>query len=145
MQDLSKQSPNARLDEVNERKNIQYFEVERMKRKELITYSELINRTCRIQKKVVQASPIVYLVVPTSEGPLSKMLQNLRFGGVDDEDNRIIMEIALCKCKECLEVIIPMHIRSGDQRLETLRTGRFFGTFARSRSIHVCPSAMEEM
>ena len=82
----------------------------------MIAYPELINQTRRSQEKVVQAPPVAYLVVPTSEGPLSKIVQNLRFGGVDDDDNCIIMEIALCKCKECLEVMIRMLVPSEDRR-----------------------------
>ena len=29
---------------------------------------------------------------------------------MDDDDHRIIMEIAVCKCEECLEVIIRAHV-----------------------------------
>ena len=115
MQDLCKQSQNARLDEVNKNKNILKFEARRKKRKEMIAYHELINRTWRSQEEVVQAPPIMYLVVPILEGPLSKILQNLRFGEVDDKDNRIIMEIVVCKCEECLEVMIQAHAPSGNR------------------------------
>ena len=31
---------------------------------------------------------------------------------MDDEDNRIIMEIAMCKSEECLEVMIRAHVPS---------------------------------
>ena len=72
----------------------------------MIAYPKLINWTWRSQKKVVQAPPIAYLLIPILKGPLSKILQDLRFGGVDDEDNDIIMEIAMCKSEELLEVMI---------------------------------------
>ena len=72
----------------------------------MIAYPKKINRTWRSQEEVVQAPPIAYLVVPILKSPLLKIFQNLRFGGVDDEDNRIIMEIAVYKCEECLKVII---------------------------------------
>ena len=69
-------------------------------------YPKLIKRTWRGQEEVVQAPPIAYLVVSKLEGPLTKIHQDLRLGGMDDEDNRIIMKIALCKTEECLKVII---------------------------------------
>ena len=72
----------------------------------MIAYPKLINRTWRSQEDVVQAPPIAYLVVPILEGPLSKILQDLKFGGVDDVENHIIMKIVVCKSEECLEVII---------------------------------------
>ena len=34
---------------------------------------------------------------------------------MDDEDNRIIMEIAVCKCEECFKVIIQAHVLSGNR------------------------------
>ena len=83
----------------------------------MIAYPKLINRTWRSQEEVVQAPQIAYLVVPILEGPLSKILQDLRFGGMDDEDNRIIMKIAVCKTEECLEVIIRAHVRSGNYKI----------------------------
>ena len=121
MQGLQKQSQNARLDEVNKSKNISKFEAKRKKRKEMIAYPKLINRTWRSQEEVVQALPITYLLVSILKGPLLKILQNLRFGGVDDEDNRIIMEIVVCKCEECLEVMIQAHVPSGNCRIEDSR------------------------
>ena len=36
---------------------------------------------------------------------------------MDDEDNRIIMKIALCKIEECLEVIIQAYVPSGNGRV----------------------------
>ena len=80
----------------------------------MIAYSKLINWTWRSQEEVIQAPPIAYLVIPTLEGPLSKILQNLWFGGVDDEENCIIMEIVVCKCEECLEIIIRALVPSGN-------------------------------
>ena len=59
----------------------------------------------------------MYLVVPILEGPLSKILQDLRFRGMDDENNRIIMKIAICKIEECLEEIIRAHVPSGNCRI----------------------------
>ena len=81
----------------------------------MIAYPEFINRTWRSQEEVVQAPPIAYLVIPILEGPFSKILQNLKLGGVDDDDDRIIMEIVVCKCEECLEVIIRAHVPSGNR------------------------------
>ena len=72
----------------------------------MIAYPELINRTWRSQEEVVEAPPMAYLLVSILEGPLLKILQDLMFGGVDDEDNRIIMEIDVCKSEECLKVMI---------------------------------------
>ena len=72
----------------------------------MIAYLELMNQTWRSQEEVVQAPPIAYLVIPILKSPLSKILQNLRFDGMDDDDNRIIMEIVVCKCEKCLEVVI---------------------------------------
>ena len=83
----------------------------------MIAYPKLINRTWRSQEEVIQAPPIAYLVVPKLEGPLSKIPQDLRFGEMDDEDNHIIMKIALCKTEECLEVIIQAHVPSGNGRI----------------------------
>ena len=73
-------------------------------------YPKLINQTWRGQEEVVQAPPIAYLVVSKLEGPLSKIPQDLRLGEMDDEDNRIIMKIALCKTEECLVVIIRLYV-----------------------------------
>ena len=84
----------------------------------MIDYPKLINRTWRSQEEVVQAPPIAYLVVPILESPLSKILQDLRFGRVDDEDNHIIMKIVVCKSEQCLEVIIQVHVPSGNCRIE---------------------------
>ena len=81
----------------------------------MIAYPKLINHTWRSQEEVVQAPPITYLLVPILEGPLSKILQDLRFGEVDDEDNRIIMEIFVCKSEECFEVMIQAHVPSGNR------------------------------
>ena len=71
----------------------------------MIAYPKLINRTWKSQEEVVQAPPIAYLLIPILEGPLSKILHDLRFGGVDDEDNGIIIEIDVCKSEECFEVM----------------------------------------
>ena len=81
-------------------------------------YPKLIKWTWRGQEEVVQAPPIAYLVVSKLEGPLTKIPQDLRLGGMDDEDNRIIMKIALCKTEECLEVIIRSYVsrRNGKVR-----------------------------
>ena len=117
MQGLYKQSKNPTLDKVNKSKNISKFETRKEKKKDMIAYLKLINRTWRSQEEVVQAPPIAYLVVPKLEGPLLKILQDLRFGGMDDEDNRIIMKIVLCKIEECLEVIIRVHVPSGNGRI----------------------------
>ena len=87
----------------------------------MIAYAKLINQTWRSQEEVVQAPPIVYLLVPILKGPLLKILQNLWFGGVDDEDNCIIMEIVVCKCEECLEVMIRAHVPSGNHGIEESR------------------------
>ena len=84
-------------------------------------YSKLINRTWRGQEEVVQAPPIAYLVVSKLEGPLSKIPQDLRLSGIDDEDNRIIMKIALCKTKECLEVIIRPYVPRRNGRVRDSR------------------------
>ena len=65
----------------------------------MIANSELINRIWRSQEEVVQAPLIAYLLIPILKGPLLKILQDLRFGGVNDEDNRIIMEIVVCEVK----------------------------------------------
>ena len=122
MQGLRKQSQIAKLDEVNKSKNISKFEVRRKKRKEMIVYPKLINRTWRIQEEVVQAPPVTYLLVPILKGPpLSKTLQDLRFGVVDDEDNCIIMKIVVSKSEECVKVMIQAHVPSGQkQRLQAL-------------------------
>ena len=89
------QSQNARLDEVNKSKNISKFEARKKKRKEIIAYLKLINWTWRSQEEVVHVAPTTYLLVPIFEGPLLKILQDLRFGGVDDDDKCIIMEISM--------------------------------------------------
>ena len=80
-------------------------------------YPKLINRTWRSQEEVVQAPPIAYLVVSKLEGPLLKIPQDLRLGRMDDEDNHIIMKIALCKTEECLKVIIRAYVPSGNGRV----------------------------
>ena len=36
---------------------------------------------------------------------------------MDDEDNRIIMKIVVCKIEECLKVFIRVHILSGNYRI----------------------------
>ena len=36
---------------------------------------------------------------------------------MDDEDNRIIMKIAVCKTEECLEVIIQAYVPSGNDTI----------------------------
>ena len=103
---------------------------EKKKEKDMNTYPKLINRTWRSQEKVVQAPPIAYLVVSKFKGPLLKIPQDLRFGEMDDENNHIIMKIALCKTEECLEVIIRAYVprrngRIGDSRhREMLRSIR---------------------
>ena len=66
----------------------------------MIAYAELVNRTRRSQKEVVQAPPIAYLFIPASEGLISKIHQHMRFGRMDDEDNRIIVEIVVCTSKK---------------------------------------------
>ena len=116
-QGLYKQNKNPTLDTVNKRKNISKFETRKEKRKRYECLPYFINRTWRSQEEVVQAPPIVYLVVSKLEGPLSKIPQDLRFGGMDDEDNCIIMKIALCKTEECLEVIIRLYVPSGNGRV----------------------------
>ena len=82
---------------------------------------KLIKRTWRSQEEVVQAPPIAYLVVSKLEGPLTKIPQDLRLGGMDDEDNRIIMKIALCKTEECLEVIIRSYVLRRNGRVRDSR------------------------
>ena len=64
---------------------------------------------------------------------------------MDDEDNRIIITIAVCKTEECLEVIIQAHVPSGTTKSETPGTGRFSKASAMSRSIPVCPPVIEEL
>ena len=39
----------------------------------------------------------------------------------DDDDHRIIMEIAVCKCGECLEVIIRAYVPKRNYRIEDSR------------------------
>ena len=80
-------------------------------------YPKLIKQTWRSQEEVVQAPPIAYLVVSKLEGPLTKIPQDLRLGGMDDEDNRIIMKIALCETEECLEVIIRSYVSRRNGRV----------------------------
>ena len=70
-------------------------EVERKKSKEMIAYPILVNCTKRSLEDVVQAPLIMYLVVPTTE-----VHQHLRFDRVDDDNNHIIVEIDVCKCKK---------------------------------------------
>ena len=84
-------------------------------------YPKLINRTWRGQEEVVQVPPIAYLVVSKLEGPLSKIPQDLRLGGMDDEDNCIIMKIALCKTEECLKVIIRPYVPRRNGRVRDSR------------------------
>ena len=61
---------------------------------------------------------------------------------MDDEDNSIIMEIAMCKREECLEVrMFQVEIVES----ETPGTWRFIGAFALSISIPICPPIMEEV
>ena len=40
---------------------------------------------------------------------------------MDDEEKHIIMKIALCKTKECLEVIIRAYVPSGNGRVRDSR------------------------
>ena len=40
---------------------------------------------------------------------------------MDDEDNRIIMKIALCKTEECLEVIIRSYVPRRNGRVKDSR------------------------
>ena len=84
-------------------------------------YPKLINRTWRGQEEVVQAPPIAYLVISKLEGLLSKIPQDLRLGGMDDEDNCIIMKIALCKTEECLKVIIRPYVPRRNGRVRDSR------------------------
>ena len=84
-------------------------------------YPKLIKRTWRGQEEVVQAPPIAYLVVSKLEGPLTKILQDLRLAGMDDENNRIIMKIALCKTKERLKVIIRSYVPRRNGRVRDSR------------------------
>ena len=84
-------------------------------------YPKLIKWTWRSQEEVVQAPPITYLVISKLKGPLTKISQDLRLGGMDDEDNRIIMKIALCKTEECLEVIIRSYVPKRNGRVKDSR------------------------
>ena len=109
-QGLYKRSKNPTLDMVNKEKNTSKFKTRNEKEMDVNAYPKLIKRTWRTQEEVVQAPPIAYLVVSKLEGPLTKIPQDLRLGGMDDEDNRIIMKIALCETEECLEVIIRSYV-----------------------------------
>ena len=40
---------------------------------------------------------------------------------MNDEDNRFIMKIVVCKTEECLEVIIRVHVPSGNYRIRDSR------------------------
>ena len=64
---------------------------------------------------------------------------------MDDEDNRIIMKIVVCKTEECLEVITECMFQVGTIESETPGAGRFSGASAISRSIPVCPPIIEEL
>ena len=64
---------------------------------------------------------------------------------MDDEDNRIIMKIALCKTEECLEVIIRPYVPSGNGRVGDSRHREILRASAMSRSIPVCPPIIEEL
>ena len=90
----------------------------------MIDYPKLINRTWRSQEEVIQAPPIAYLLVLVLKGPLSKILQDLRFSAVDDEDNCIIMEIAVCKSEESLKVMILVHVPSRNCRNRRLQASK---------------------
>ena len=121
MQGLYKRSKNPTLDTLNKWKNISKFKTRKEKEKDVNAYPKLINRTWRGQEEVVQAPPIAYLVVSKLKGPLLKIPQDLRLGGMDDEDNCIIMKIALCKTEECLEVIIRPYVPRGSGRVRDSR------------------------
>ena len=105
----------------------------------MIAYPKLINWTWRSQEEVVQAPPIAYLLIPILEGPLLKILQDLRFGGVDDEDNRIIMEIVVYKSQECIEEMIRVHVPSKNCRIEDSRHREDFRGI-RNEQINPCMS-----
>ena len=74
------------------------IEVERDKKKGLTTYTKLVNWAWRNQEEVVEALLVAHLLKFASKGPVAKVYQYLRFGRGNDEDNCIIMGIAIRKC-----------------------------------------------
>ena len=87
----------------------------------MIAYPKLVNQTQKSQEEVVQALPVIHLLKPTNEGPITKIHQHLRFSGINDEDNRSIVEIVIGECKNQLEVILKTHVPSWNCRLGDFR------------------------
>ena len=57
----------------------------------------------------------------------------------DDDDHRIIMEIAVCKCEECLEVIIRAHVPKRNCGIGDSRHREGFGSI-HNEQINPCMS-----